>query len=374
MGRQRLVGRFAVFFAVTLISYMLDGAALNAAVDVADQSGAIVPSCDGFDELIRSLSDDQRAELDELVGGVRWNPPNEVPEIVTRFMNRERDESFDRSLLGGEHPVPLEAPSELIAEPAEPVCDLPRVSPLRIAEAAGDPVQRLQNNPQYQSEHVFPDGFSDGLAMGYDVYLEEEQSNETNQCDDGSVPTDNLCVWFAAGQANTNGNCQIHIGPIRGADHGGQWNVNFGHYCNGNPTTQSSVVDLPTQTWHSFLIFRTSTDILFGAPISSWDIYHDTTYLGTSIMIGTTLNYAAQWMELIEHKPCDTDFVKVRYDNLAYWSNLAGPPLMLSNGLANYESRCGNTSWEQISGNYVFDKRQTPRVIAQGDPVWTCPK
>lgn len=65
---------------------------------------------------------------------------------------------------------------------------------------------------------------------------------------------------------------------------------------------------------------------------------------------------------------CSTDLNKGYLDNPRFW-NTSVSEGVYSSATAEYEDNCENTTWKQISGDYVRDERETERIIDPDEVV-----
>ena len=220
-------------------------------------------------------------------------------------------------------------------------------------------------------------------ASQYWVWLGTPQSNEYNKCDSTTAPSP--CVWFYAMAHNMDSgdhsNSTMHIGPQRGSSvagaTGNQWRMNIDGYIDGVHIGGQSSVNLPTETWIRVRIWRVSHGYR-GAPTykpwSKWGVWAKyggrDRYLGSLTIDGHLLDDSILFSEVYEaNGQCSTDLDKGYLRQPRFW-NTSVTEGAYSSARADYQENCENTTWKQISGDYVLNQRETRRLIEDGDIVW----
>jgi hypothetical protein len=173
----------------------------------------------------------------------------------------------------------------------------------------------------------------------------------------------------------------LHIGPQRGSslagNTGNKWRMNIDGYIDGAHIGGQSSVNLPTETWIRVRTWRQSYGNDASAPYAPWSTWGvwalyggSDRYLGSVTIDGHLFSSSMLFSELYEaNGPCATDLVIGSLDNPRFW-NTSISQGAYSSATAEYQATCDNTTWEQVSGDYVHDKRETNRIIGHQQIVW----
>ncbi|MCY4664376.1 MAG: hypothetical protein OXC00_06910 [Acidimicrobiaceae bacterium] len=291
-------------------------------------------------------------------------------------------------------PIPPELPPrEFVAYEVAPPSnvEIPRLAPgsdivTNTAPTAGGQTaaSACSGASCYQSDRLLLNNPTVGLyASQYWVWLGTPQTNESNKCD--STSESSGCFWFYAMQhvmdSEDYSNSALHIGPQRGSsiagDAGNQWRMNIDGYIDGVHIGGQSSVNLPATTWIRVRTWRISSGNDPSAPYTPystwrvWAMYGGSDHsLGSVTIDGHLFVDSMLFGEVYEQNgPCSTDLVKVALNDPRFW-NTSLSQGVYSSATAAYQDTCNNTTWESISQDHVRDKRETQRIIYDGQVVW----
>jgi hypothetical protein len=284
-------------------------------------------------------------------------------------------------------PIPVDLPPERFV-PYEVAprsyVEIPRLALSAGSQTAASACNGTGDNLCYQSDRlILSHPTVDLYASEYWIRLGIPQSNEQNKCD--STSESSGCFWFYAMNhtmdSDGHSDSAMHIGPQRGSslagDAGNQWRMNIDGYINGVHIGGQSSVNLPTETWIRVRIWRTSSG--YGSaptykPWSEWSVWAkwggSDRKLGSLRIDGHFLADSTLFSEVMEQDgQCSTDLDKGYLDNPRFW-NTSVSKGTYRRATADYEENCKNTTWKQISGDYVLNQRETQRLVDDGGIVW----
>lgn len=269
-------------------------------------------------------------------------------------------------------PQPLELPVAAIRSEERNERQKRPVFYPELAEGAAGLGDALLSSSNYQSDRAWMSPTPLSLTYNVDFYywLGLPTNIDPINCDNSTN-----CFWFVADQLDTTtSGVALHVGPYHGrgqaGNSNGKWLFNVSGYDNGVYKGGLTSLESPSASWVRLRVWRLYTD-QDRATWGVWAYFNGSDhYAGAITFRGHWLSNALLFTEVMEtNGPCTTDFERVYFDNPVYRSAYGGP-WAFYDGEADYQDTCDNTTWEQISGDFVRDERMKTRVIDDGEMIW----